>query len=85
MTRARPDCPGPPAGGSLTAFMSEETTDGVPFSGAPTADAGDSRPTVSPVTLPREIGGFPILGKLGEGGWESSTRLSGRARCGASR
>jgi len=48
--------------------MSKESTEGVPLSGAPTADVEDRRPPASPATLPPEIGGFPILGKLGEGG-----------------
>ncbi len=39
-----------------------------PVTGAPTLDADAGRPPSAPQTLPREIGGFRILGKLGEGG-----------------
>ncbi len=48
--------------------MTDDATDGAPFSGAPTADADGVRPADVPRVLPAEIGGFPILRKLGEGG-----------------
>ena len=48
--------------------MTDETADGAPFSGAPTVDGDGVRPPDVPRTIPAEIGGFPILRKLGEGG-----------------
>jgi tetratricopeptide (TPR) repeat protein/predicted Ser/Thr protein kinase len=46
----------------------DERNDGDPVTGFPTLDAGGSRPPVAPEKLPGAIGGFRILGKLGEGG-----------------
>ncbi|MGA7989890.1 MAG: serine/threonine-protein kinase [Thermoanaerobaculia bacterium] len=48
--------------------MSEITPEDDPVTGAPTLDAGGRRASVAPEKLPGEIGGFRILGKLGEGG-----------------
>ncbi len=45
-----------------------ENNDSGPVTGFPTLDAGGSRPPVAPEKLPGAIGGFRILGKLGEGG-----------------
>jgi len=45
-----------------------EKNDDDPVTGFPTLDAGGDRPPASPERLPGEIGGFRILGKLGEGG-----------------
>ncbi|MFN7989610.1 MAG: tetratricopeptide repeat protein [Thermoanaerobaculia bacterium] len=48
--------------------MDEDPTDGAPLSGAPTVDADGVTPPEVPTNLPGEVGGFPILRKLGEGG-----------------
>src|SRR5512140_155123 len=48
--------------------MADETRDDDPVTGAPTLDAGGRRVPAAPEKLPGEIGGFRILGKLGEGG-----------------
>jgi tetratricopeptide (TPR) repeat protein len=45
-----------------------EKNDEDPVTGFPTLDAGGDRPPAAPERLPGEIGGFRILGKLGEGG-----------------
>ncbi|MDL2717034.1 MAG: serine/threonine-protein kinase [Acidobacteriota bacterium] len=45
-----------------------QDNEGSPHTGFPTLDAGGGRPLAAPEKLPAEIGGFRILGKLGEGG-----------------
>jgi len=45
-----------------------ESSDNNPATGFPTLDAGGGRGPAAPEKLPAEIGGFRILGKLGEGG-----------------
>lgn len=48
--------------------MADETRNDDPVTGAPTLDAGARRVPAASERLPGEIGGFRILGKLGEGG-----------------
>ena len=48
--------------------MSEPGGDDSPFSRAATMDADGVPPPAAPEKLPAQIGGFPILRKLGEGG-----------------
>jgi tetratricopeptide (TPR) repeat protein len=45
-----------------------EKNDDEPVTGSPTLDAGGDRAPAAPEKLPGEVGGFRILGKLGEGG-----------------
>ena len=47
--------------------MAQEDSDDLHVTGAPTLEGGTG-PVSFPESLPREIGGFRILGKLGEGG-----------------
>ncbi len=51
-----------------THFVTEENKDDDPPTEAPTLDSGGRRMPAAPEQHPREIGGFRILGKLGEGG-----------------
>ena len=48
--------------------MTEEATDGAPFSGAPTLDANAPGVPAPPSPLPAGIGGYRVVRKLGEGG-----------------